>query len=506
MSVDDREIEALFDGAVREMRPAFEAQLLELARAGSTTTGSPMTTSPVEVEVDVRPRERRVRMGGRRSLALVGAGAVVLAGVIAVSVVRDPQVDDLVPVGSSPVTEASIPNPVPATEPPASSAPAPSATPATSSASEVSDAIDADPQLEWRRADAGSMARSQVWKAIAGPVGFVAIGMGFDDGANQGRVWFSVDGSVWEEPALGVFDTLAVWGVAATSEAYFVLASPNPDRVAAGDPGLYRSTDGRTWLPVETDLPRDPRIGSAAGGLVMTGGEPGQFVLRWSADGESWADAAIDLSQTDLIDLELPNDADAEVSYLRGLSSDLGELQIFSSVDGRNWSLLPAPPIGGPFAASANGLTLIANPDEQRCGEEVSEGLNQPDPSDPAWMERLLEQQWSCAAVLQLTTYDRSTQAWSAPADGPGPAPITGPIVWTGTGWVAPLIGSDRSMTVWTAASDGTDWNPVEGTRLEFDDNGGSPQMPVAAAGHGKVIVITPDRLVGEQTVVLVGE
>ncbi|CAB4601947.1 unannotated protein [freshwater metagenome] len=61
-------------------------------------------------------------------------------------------------------------------------------------------------------------------------------------------------------------------------------------------------------------------------------------------------------------------------------------------------------------------------------------------------------------------------------------------------------------MTVWTAASDGTGWKPVEETRLEFDDNTGSPQMPVVASGHGKVIVITPDRLVGEQTVVLVGD
>ena len=502
MSVDDREIEALFDRAVRDMRPAFEAQLLELVRAGSTTTGSPTASSPVEV--DVRPRERRVRTGGRRSLALVGAGAVVVLAVIAASLVRDPQVDDPVPVVSAPVTEESVPNPVPSTEPPASSTSvSPSVSPSTSLGS---NAIDAGPQLEWRRADAGSMARSQVTKAIAGPVGFVAIGMGFDDGANQGRVWFSVDGSIWEEPALGVFDTLAVWGVAATSEAYFVLASPNPDRVAAGDPELYRSTDGRSWLPVEADLPRDPQIGSAAGGLVMTGGEPGQLVLRWSADGESWADAAIDLSQTGLVDLQLANDADAEVSYLRGMRSDGEELQIFSSVDGRNWSLLPAPPIAGAFAASANGLTLIANPDEQRCGEEVSEGLNQPDPSDPAWMERLLEKQWGCAAVLQLTTYDRSTQAWSAPADGPGPSPSFAPIVWTGTGWAAPLIGSDRSMTVWTAASDGTGWKPVEETRLEFDDNTGSPQMPVVASGHGKVIVITPDRLVGEQTVVLVGD
>ncbi|MTA14118.1 MAG: hypothetical protein F2534_16080, partial [Actinobacteria bacterium] len=289
MSVDDLEIEALFDRAVRDMRPVFEAQLLELVRAGSTTAGSPMASSPVEV--DVRPSERRVRTGGRRSLALVGAGAVVVLAVIAASLVRDPQVDDPVPVVSAPVTEESVPNPVPSTEPPASSTSvstsvSPSVSPSTSLGS---NAIDAGPQLEWRRADAGSMARSQVTKAIAGPVGFVAIGMGFDDGANQGRVWFSVDGSIWEEPALGVFDTLAVWGVAATSEAYFVLASPNPDRVAAGDPELYRSTDGRSWLPVEADLPRDPQIGSAAGGLVMTGGEPGQLVLRWSADGESWA-------------------------------------------------------------------------------------------------------------------------------------------------------------------------------------------------------------------------
>ncbi len=490
MSVEDREIDGLFERSVREIRPDFAAGLFDLVRAKDVGLVELAPDAPVEITLG-QP-QRVGRRSARRSLALIGAAAAVLAGTIAVSIERDGSSDDVVPA-SAPPSAGVVESTAASTQV--------SITPTTEN-----QPSEAGPRLSWVRAEAGSIARSQVTKAITGPRGFVAIGMGFDDGAKQGRVWFSADGRTWEEPALDVFDALQVMGVAATRDAYFVVAYPNPDRAPAAEPQLFRSNDGRSWLPVDVDLPRSSQIGSAGGGIVVAGGESGGFVLRWSADGESWTDAAIDLSQTGLVDLQLPNDADAEVSYLRGIRSDREELQIFSSVDGRNWSLLPAPPIAGAFTVSTNGLTMIANPDEQRCGEEVSEGLNQPDPSDPAWMERLLEQLWSCAAVLQLTTYDRSTQAWSAPADGPGPAPISGPLVWTGTGWAAPLIGSDRSMTVWTAASDGTGWKPVEETRLEFDDNTGSPQMPVVASGHGKVIVITPDRLVGEQTVVLVGD
>jgi hypothetical protein len=490
MSVEDREIEGLFERSVREMRPEFESDLLDLTRASRAMEQAPMPDPPVQVTVT--QSALRARPTARRSLALLGAAAVLLAGTMTVSSIRDRRSGDVVPasvpISPTEVADSTVPVTLGLTAPP---------TAGTSVAQ--------GPRLSWERADAGSIARSQVTKVIAGPTGFAAIGMGFDDGANQGRVWFSANGASWEEPALDMFDALQVGGVAATRDAYFVLAGPNPDRVPAGEVLLFRSNDGRDWVALNADLPRNPQIGSVAGGLVVAGNESGRIVLRWSADGESWADSTIDLSQTGLIDLELPNDAAADVSYVRGLSSDLEELQIFSSVDGRSWSLLPAPPIAGLFAASPNGLTLIANPDEQRCRDElVAEGL-QPDPNDPTWMERRLQKHWSCAAVLQLTAYDQSTQTWSEPVGGPGPSPIFAPLVWTGSVWVSPVVAPDRSMTVWTASSEGTAWRPETDTTLEFADNSGSPQPAVAAGGRGFVVVITPDRAVAGETVVLVG-
>lgn len=490
MSVEDREIDELFERSVREIRPDFAAGLFDLVRASDGGLVELAPDAPVEITLGQPPRVGR--RSARRSLALIGAAAAVLAGTIAVSIAGDGSSDDVVPASAPPSAGVADSTAAISEE---------STAPTTESPSS-----EAGPRLSWVRAEAGSIARSQVTKVITGPTGFVAIGMGFDDGANQGRVWFSADGTMWEEPALDVFDALIVSGVAATRDAYFVLAEPNADRVPAADPLLFRSNDGKNWQPLDADLPRNPQIGSAGGGIVLAGGDSGGIVLRWSADGETWADAAIDLSQTGLIDLELPNDADAAVSYLRGIRSDREELQIFASVDGLSWSLLPAPPVGGLFAASADALTLIANPDSQRCrDEEVAEGLTQPDPGDPAWMERVLEHQWGCSAVLELTTYDGATQSWSVPVDGPGPSPIFAPLAWTGSMWAAPVVTPDRSMTVWTAGSDGTNWRPEPGTTLEFADNAGSPQSAVVASADGVVVVITPDRAIAGETVVLVG-
>ncbi len=490
MSVEDLEIEELFDRSVREMRPEFEVRLLALARAEPSPHAGPVGDAAVELIVG--RSHVAGRPSARRSLALVGAAVLVLVGAVALSLARDRRSDGVLPSSVSPSDEV-----VDITVPSALS----SVAPTTQDPSRVEGS-----RLQWARADAGSIARSQVTKVIAGPTGFAAIGMGFDDGANQGRVWFSADGRLWEEPVLDVFDALVVSGVAATRDTYFVLASPNPDRGPAGDPQLFRSSDGRSWLPISADLPRNPQIGSAAGGLVMAGGESGGLVLRWSADGESWADAAIDLSKTGLIDLELPNDADARVSYLRGIGNDQEELQIFASVDGLTWLLLPSPPVGGLFDATGLGLTLIANPGEQRCLDEtVAEMGVQPDPSDPTWMQRRLDAQWACAESLQLTTYDPATQAWSTPIDGPGPSPTFARLARVGAFWVAPVIGADRTTTVWTAGDDGTEWRPESETLLEFDENVGSPQPALVAARHDVVVVITPDRAVDGETVVLVG-
>jgi len=491
MMLDDREIGELFERSIREMHPGFETQLLRVTH-DAEIEAAPTADAPVEVVF--RAVERASTRSRRRSMVVFGVAAAVIATAIAGIALRDEQASDIVP-GSLPKSPDGQIGTVPQSEVVGTEiSTATTASAATSTAVPV-----AASRLSWSRADAGSIARSQVTKVIAGTVGFVAIGMGFDSGANQGRVWFSVDGTGWEEPALDIFDTLAVEGVASTADGFFVLAYPNPDRLPSGPGQLYRSVDGRSWEPVGEPVTQPSSLGNAAGGLLLAS-LPN---VRWSANGVTWTDATIDLSGTGLIDVELPNVA--AVAYIRGLAS--GGLQIFESIDGLTWSMLPPPPLNGPFAFSPDGLTVMANPDEQRCAEAADAEKGDPNVTDATWRDRFLETQWNCTSVLQLTTYDRSTQSWSEPTDGPGPSPIYAPLVLSGDLWVAPVIEANRALTVWTATADGTTWTREAGTTLQFEpiDELGSPQAPVAAAGHGIVVVVTPDRAVDGQTVVLRG-
>ena len=494
MMLDDTEIGELFERSTRDIQPGFEAQLLRIVSEQERKIGlTPAVHVPVEVPVRPDRREHGPRRWRVRT-ALSAAAA--LATVMAAVVLRDHESSVVVPGSVPTVLDAPIET-TPTIELPVTSVAAATTVVPTSS----TDGAAITAPLTWTRANAGSIARSLVSKVTSGPVGFVATGMGFDDGANQGRVWFSADGVIWEEPALDIFDALSVYGPAATADAYFVLAFPNADRLPVGSGQMYRSFDGRSWEPVGAPITEPSALGNANGGLLLA--SPPN--LRWSADGQVWTDATIDLSNTGLLDVELPNDPTADVSYIRGLSSS--DLQIFESVDGLTWTMLPTPPLGGPVATTPAGLTVMANPDAQRCAQQVSDEVGDPDLQDPTWRDRFLDVTWNCAARLQTTTYDRSNQSWSVPADGPGPTPIFAPLVAVGNTLVAPIIEPGRALTVWTSVGDGATWTSEGGATLQFGDaeQTGSPQAAIAATGHGVVVVISPDRVVGGETAVLRG-
>ncbi|MGI9029719.1 MAG: hypothetical protein ACR2HP_07005 [Ilumatobacteraceae bacterium] len=184
-------------------------------------------------------------------------------------------------------------------------------------------------------------------------------------------------------------------------------------------------------------------------------------------------------------------------SYLRGDRD--GVFTIWGSAEGRAWTPLPPPPNDGPIFETPQGLTMLTNPNAQRCIDAAGTAFEGPS-------ETLLDLQWSCTADLETVRYDASAGAWSdVPSVAPGPTPILPPVVRLGETLVAPIIDPGKAMTVWTAPADSLAWRSDPSTTLRLDDNTGSPQPPMIAASDDAVVVASPDRLVDGSTVVLVG-
>ncbi|MGI9029718.1 MAG: sigma factor-like helix-turn-helix DNA-binding protein [Ilumatobacteraceae bacterium] len=227
--------------------------------------GAPLMTLQ-ELEAELGPRLRRTldemidetpptperlpAPGGspRRSrvLSIAAAASVVslVGGLLAIS--RRTEEPEAPSLGTSSLSSVAVP-----TSPPSSSA-AETTLVAPSTATATSAPTQSLPTpITWTQApDTGSLARSAVAGVVSGPTGFVATGMGFDDGRNQGRVWFSRDGMAWEEPAFDLFDAKAVGLPAATSEAFYVVAATKRSHARDRRRGRRR-TAGRATVPID---------------------------------------------------------------------------------------------------------------------------------------------------------------------------------------------------------------------------------------------------------------
>jgi hypothetical protein len=348
--------------------------------------------------------------------------------------------------------------------------------------------------ISWTRAsDPGSIARSQVSRVVAGPGGFVAIGMGFDDGQNQGRVWHSSDGLTWEEPAFDLFDSKQVGSIAATAEAYFVVAGTNPDRLGLGegasspDIQLFRSADGTRWEPWGEPWGNNGDV-TSTDNVLLRSPEPG--LLEWSADGIEWSIAAFGDSPVDGAYFDVWGGVirDGETAYLRGFAAD--EVAVWSSTDGRSWQQLPTPPAGGTIAGVPGGIVLITNPREQECA-----ALTNP----------TADAQWTCTAEPDVYRFNADSATWSLDAHHLADTPVIPSVARLSNTLVAPLIEPSKALTIWTAPVDTLEWTEQTPTRLAYIDNTGSPGMAAIAASENTVVVFTEDRIVDEQTAIIVG-
>ena len=381
---------------------------------------------------------------------------------------------------------------------------------ATSTDTATSTTVVAPPRLTWERAaNEGSLGRSQVTGLSAGPGGFVATGMGFDDGRNQGRVWFSLDGSSWSEPALDVFDAKSMVGApAATSQAYYVVAATNADRLPnshEGDPApsssrLYRSVDGHIWSPWGDQIGSIQQI-AAAGNTLLRLDMDNQ--LYWSSDGLSW-NATVIPGHPTLVTLGDGNAFSPGIGpwYIYGERNNAPAL--WQSTDAKTWTEIAAPPGGGRPAATSAGLISLFDPDAQRCIDQQQTAISaEPD------FHGLADTQWACAHQLSVARYDDTTDSWTtaAPA-GLGQGKTFGRLGALNDVVVAPILGPDRTMTIWTADATGGPWQPDPHTTLNYTTNDGSPQPALIAVSTDRIIVVPSPTIAGNATTqtILIGQ
>lgn len=347
-----------------------------------------------------------------------------------------------------------------------------------------------------------SIARSSVHGIVVGPTGFVATGMGFDGRQNQGRVWFTVDGVTWDEPAFDLFDDKVMGMPAATSDAFYVVATTNSDRSDENsnrDAHLYRSVDGRQWTPVGdswNELPGGSDIGTAGDVLLRTNG---LGALETSVDGVEWTPTTFGGSAPILGPIIEPNTGIAAGNrhYLRGFEADV--FQIWESTNGTDWTPLPTPPTAGVIAELDGVLTIMSFPRAEECLSNRMRPLDE----ELDW-EVHDEQLWTCESNMTVHQFSAAEQAWSLiTAGGPGPSPQIPRLSGLGDIAVAAVLDREQTLTAWTSPAPGRDWQPVPETRVRLR-HGGGPQ-PGQIAGTPELVVIATANDGGETTRLIVG-
>jgi hypothetical protein len=335
--------------------------------------------------------------------------------------------------------------------------------------------------------------------------------MGFDDGRNQGRVWHSTDGLVWDEPAFDLFEPMGVSSVAATVDAYFVVAGTNPDRLGPGegasspDLQLFRSTDGIRWEPWGEPWGNSGAVTSTVG-LLLRSPEPG--LLEWSADGVGWTAATFSHGTVNDAYFDTSGGVvqDGDTAYLRGFVAD--QFAVWSSTDGRSWQQLPTPPGGGTIAAVPEGIVMITNPREQECADLTRQQMADREagsiPPNVTDLEAA-DAQWTCTALPEVFRFNSATATWTLDTHYLGNTPVVPSIARLSNTLVVPLVEPTKALTIWTAAADTLEWTEQAPTRLAFIDNAGGPGLAVIAASDDEVVVFTEERLVDGQTAIVVG-
>ncbi|MEQ1699852.1 MAG: hypothetical protein ABMA25_07075 [Ilumatobacteraceae bacterium] len=466
----------------------FDPQLADRFRV-LDRVAVPDTWSPADGTVAVRTARRR------RGAVLAAAAAVVAIALVGVAVfTRDRGATVAGPSSSASTTAA--PN-------------------TTSSSTVTTDPAAPPPEIDWQMVrPEGSISRSNVDAVVAGPNGFVATGMGLDDGKNWGGLWHSIDGVTWTEVIGPNFGASSLGAPVATTSAYYVISWPvQRSGTFAHSPMLFSSVDGTDWLPLAPadglqllgavgDLLVAVTTGAGQGldgdtaGPSTTAPVPPTEVLV-SVDGVTWTPALFKDGVPEFTTFGWIVSAGGR-SYLNGVSSDL---IVWESTDGMEWHQVPAPPEQGVLTTLGSSPAIVGNPQLEPC----LRGLDSPTatgvPTDGETIDAYIEAQWQCGGLATIWQWDGDDWAMLTAA-GPGPSPVLGTVLPFAGQLVAPVITPDRMLTAATSV-DGVDWTPAR-SRAFLPGEGGSSQMAIAAVSADVAVFITPGGM-GQFTNLLIG-
>jgi len=365
------------------------------------------------------------------------------------------------------------------------SAPASPATIASSPDTPV-DLFDAPPErIEWSVISPDStIARAQISSVVAGPGGFVAVGLGFDGdlAAGQGRVWFSPDGEGWTEVDRELFGPQQTYAATATGDAYYLYAAPTPP--TEGSPGqpsqLYRSPDGTTWEPVGEPVSSPGAIIAIGDTLVRVGLPDGGMLA--SDDGATWGPVSLD-SSGEVLHFDDRAVTAGDTTYLRSWTDD-GTWGIWSSTDGRTWSAEPTPATPGRLTGTPTALVSVGDATEGACNAAVDSA---------GGIDAILAAQWRCAATPTVEALAPRSGEWRPiPAALPIRTPSLPGVTAFGNQLVAAVEGTDGTLSIWLS-DDGADWTAA-GVEVRTVDGLRPTRSPQAfwVAGQDASTIVIP--------------
>lgn len=170
----------------------------------------------------------------------------------------------------------------------------------------------------------------------SGPAGFVAVGLTFvpngtTDDPTEPAIWHSGDGRSWNAAPVPISDAGRNETVAVTAwrDGYVALVD------VGGVSTLWRSPDGLTWSEPEPS----PSLPTLPGGKVTRLLADGESLIAYgdgawvSSDGITWARGDLDAPVHAIV-----RDGDRLVA-LAGRSAAAGTTRVFTSTDGRHWTL-----------------------------------------------------------------------------------------------------------------------------------------------------------------------
>lgn len=195
--------------------------------------------------------------------------------------------------------------------------------------------------LAWERATVpAAPAGMELWDVIAGGPGFIAVGGGFEEGAQVGTavIWVSEDGRAWQSvPLFGDAARGIPRAITATADGFVVVGSGCcPDEAA-----VWLSPDGLMWerLPDQLVFADTAMMGvtTAGEGIVAVGCSAVlecMSGLAWtSSDGRTWSEPVV----LDVLPFSVATTS-AGIMALGSSEAYEGVAALSASADGLTWA------------------------------------------------------------------------------------------------------------------------------------------------------------------------